>query len=575
MIPAILAATIFHADLDAAISAAVNAAVKKASPSVVRIDVIGGASLTGVVIDGQGLIVTSAHAFANSTANIAVTFDGGRQSTAKLEGVDRVMRLAYLRVGIGKTTAIGPAPADRLRTGASCIAIGRTLSDSPTASLGIVSALGRVWGKAIQTDAKTSPTNYGGPLVDLDGRVLGVIVPLSPDREDADAGSEFYDSGIGFAIPVKDVLQSAERMKNGAIEPGLLGLSWKSAKPLDAPVKVERVFWKSPAAEGELRVGDQIVSADGKPIAFFSQFRTAVGRLYAGDAIKLKVKSGRQEREVSLKALAKLPVYRRPYLGLSLGEEKGRLVVRGADGPAATAGVKSNDILVELDGPVRSRKDAVGKLAEKAAGDAFAVVVERSGKREAVAVRSSPRPEAIPEVERTIAVGAATRTDQKGVAKLWLLKPKSESRALVVVLDQSSADRWRAICERYSIAVVGSDDRIEPVLLAISAAGVQAASKLEPDRTVLFGSGLMTLMAMEPPLSIANAAVVTESPFIPQPAQPDEPRSYLVVHRKDAGSLVEAVKKARDDGVSIAETTADDAKMPDVVAQWAVGLERL
>ena len=74
----------------------------------------------------------------------------------------------------------------------------------PNVSVGIVSALDRIWGKAIQTDAKISPNNYGGPLVDIAGRVLGVLVPMSPDGSGEVAGVEWYDSGIGFAVPLED-----------------------------------------------------------------------------------------------------------------------------------------------------------------------------------------------------------------------------------------------------------------------------------------------------------------------------------------------------------------------------------
>src|SRR5262249_59547133 len=81
-------------------------------------------------------------------------------------------------------------------------------SGNPPASVsyGIISALGRVWGKAIQTDAKISPINYGGPLVDVTGRVQGILIPASPRGEDVTAGFEWYDSGIGFAIPMGDVM---------------------------------------------------------------------------------------------------------------------------------------------------------------------------------------------------------------------------------------------------------------------------------------------------------------------------------------------------------------------------------
>ena len=95
-----------------------------------------------------------------------------------------------------------PAPKESLRLGQWVVALGRTWSEGPSSppsvSIGVISALGRIWGKAIQTDAKISPVNYGGPLIDLEGRVAGVLVPLSPRSEDAVAEAEWYDSGIGF-----------------------------------------------------------------------------------------------------------------------------------------------------------------------------------------------------------------------------------------------------------------------------------------------------------------------------------------------------------------------------------------
>ncbi len=115
-----------------------------------------------------------------------------------------------------------PARGARRRTseiGQWAIALGRTLDPNadqpPSVSVGIISALDRIWGKAIQTDAKVSPTNYGGPLVDLDGRVQGVLVPASPRAEGETAGFEWYDSGIGFAIPLEDVNAVLPRLKEG------------------------------------------------------------------------------------------------------------------------------------------------------------------------------------------------------------------------------------------------------------------------------------------------------------------------------------------------------------------------
>ena len=94
-------------------------------------------------------------------------------------------------------------PVDEIRVGQWAIAVGRSFrADRPNISVGIVSALGRMFGKVIQTDADVSTANYGGPLVDIRGRVYGVVVPMAPQATSEVAGAEWYDSGIGFAVPL-------------------------------------------------------------------------------------------------------------------------------------------------------------------------------------------------------------------------------------------------------------------------------------------------------------------------------------------------------------------------------------
>ena len=71
-----------------------------------------------------------------------------------------------------------------MTVGQWAIAVGRTYEQpEPNLSVGVISATNRIWSKAIQTDAKISPSNYGGPLIDIHGRVLGVLVPLSPQAK--------------------------------------------------------------------------------------------------------------------------------------------------------------------------------------------------------------------------------------------------------------------------------------------------------------------------------------------------------------------------------------------------------
>src|SRR5206468_8293978 len=128
-------------------------------------------------------------------------------------------------------------------------------------------ALGRIWGKAIQTDAKVSPLNYGGPLVDLQGRVMGVLVPASPRGQDETAGVEWYDSGIGFAIPLEDINAVLPRLKEGQdLKKGLLGVTLQSTDIYGATPVVGSIAPDSSAAKAGIKGGDVIVEIDGHKV---------------------------------------------------------------------------------------------------------------------------------------------------------------------------------------------------------------------------------------------------------------------------------------------------------------------
>ena len=138
------------------------------------------------------------------------------------------------------------------------LALGRTFDGTkPSISVGIISALNRVWGKAIQTDAKVSPNNYGGPLVDIRGRVLGVLVPMSPMGNNELAGVEWYDSGIGFAVPLEDINRALPRLEKGEdLHSGLLGISMKRGDMFADPAEIAAVQPKSPAYAAGFKAKD-------------------------------------------------------------------------------------------------------------------------------------------------------------------------------------------------------------------------------------------------------------------------------------------------------------------------------
>lgn len=196
---------------------AIQAAVAQMAESVVRIQSVGGTvqvegvtlgegPCTGLVVSPDGLIVSSRFNFARQPTSILVELPEGGTLPARLLGTDTSRGLVLLKVdlpeGTADLTVPAAAPAEAAAPGAWALAIGRALDVRElNLSVGVISAVQRIWGKAIQTDAKVSPSNYGGPLIDIHGRVLGLLVPLSPAREGDLAGSEWYDSGIGFAIP--------------------------------------------------------------------------------------------------------------------------------------------------------------------------------------------------------------------------------------------------------------------------------------------------------------------------------------------------------------------------------------
>ena len=307
----------------AAEETAFQAAVDRVAPSVVRLETVGGlvraegvvfgnGPSTGLVVDSEGHIVSSAFNFLRRPDSILVQLADGSRKAARLLATDHSRKLVLLKIELDDKAALRvPAITNKenIRTGQWAIAVGRTFpGNRPNISVGIISAVNRIWGKAIQTDAATSPNNYGGPLIDIHGRVMGVLVPLAPDGDSQTAGFEWYDSGIGFAIPVADVLRSVERLKKGQdLYGGFLGVSFKQANLSMAEPVVAACALGSPAQKAGLRAGDRIVAADGQKVSRAADLREAVGRRYAGEKITIAVlRNGREFRvEIELAAQPK------------------------------------------------------------------------------------------------------------------------------------------------------------------------------------------------------------------------------------------------------------------------------
>lgn len=368
------------------------------SPSVVKIETVGGLDrvsgqlaatgpTTGLVVAADGWIISSAFNFAAQPEQVLVTLGDGRRVPAKLVATDRSKMLTLLKVEEQNLPVAAPAPKEGMRVGQWAIALGRTLEgETPSLSVGIVSALNRIWGKAIQTDAKISPINYGGPLINIDGQVLGILVPLAAQgKDDAVAGVEWYDSGIGFAIPLVDVLATLERLKQGQdLLPGLLGITFKSQDEFAGETTLDRVRYGSPAQQAGLKTGDTIVSLEGRKITRIAQFRQLMGTRYAGDKISVVAKRDNQEISAEILLVGEMVPYEMPFLGILPQRLQGDQPAAGlkvrwvwSDSPAAKSGLKVGDVIQQIDGqPIVESQTLRDRISRVRPGDTITLVVQ-------------------------------------------------------------------------------------------------------------------------------------------------------------------------------------------------------
>lgn len=368
---------------DAAEEQAFRRAALSVGKSVVRIQTVGGvdrvggmltgtAATTGVVVSEDGFIVSSAFNFISKPSSILIHVEGKQPFTARLVATDHLRMLTLLKI---ETTGLVPlrmVRGKKVEVGQWAIAVGRTYdSPEPSISVGIVSAINRVWGKAIQTDAKVSPVNYGGPLIDVAGDALGVIVPLSPTAKEETAGVEWYDSGIGFAIPMNDVLDSAARLKKGKdLYPGLLGVNMAQGG-IDERPAIDHVRYDSPAERAGIKAGDVLTEIDGHRIVRHDEIKQVLGRRYAGDKVPIAVRRGDSTIRAEVTLIDALSPYEPGFLGIL----PARVAGQGKDGvkvryvfpksAAAAAGIEVGDRILRLNGKDVTDADQLGAAVRR------------------------------------------------------------------------------------------------------------------------------------------------------------------------------------------------------------------
>ncbi len=309
---------------------AFRAAAAKVEPSLVRIEGFGGIAAgalgggyqapgegptTGLMISSDGYIVTSTFNFLRKPPIITVVTPDGRRHVAKLLGRDETRKICILKVdGLGGWTVPEFADRDELKVGQWVVATGIGFGASqPALSAGIISATSRISDRAVQTDANLSPANYGGPLVDLDGRVVGICVPLSPQASSDAAGAEWYDSGIGFAVPLAGLEAVMAAMKEGKIlQPGFLGVQAEPKGDPPTGAFIKEVVPDSPAAQAGLLPDDRIVSIGGIEIQDAKHLPSVIRRFLAGDKVAVEFERGGEQKTALVELAIRPPTPPRP-----------------------------------------------------------------------------------------------------------------------------------------------------------------------------------------------------------------------------------------------------------------------
>ena len=299
-------------------AAEVPRAVNAVAPYLVRIETIGGhekvgsefaneGTSTGVLLDQEGYVITGTFNFLHDPTAILLVFPDGTKKVANKVANDRLRMLTLLKANDFTGDEIKPLPMrskESLRIGERCIAVGTVLNPSePNVALGIISGKDRIWGKAIQTDAAIGPNNYGGLLIDIEGKALGIPVPLSMMSNSAAAGAEMYDAGVGMAIPWEDAMAMVPKLKEGKdLLPGAAGWGFKDNQTFIGEPVLAEVAPNSPAGRGGLRTGDRIVKIDDVPMPSALDVTKNIFLRYAGETFSVVFLRDGAEQTLSLTA---------------------------------------------------------------------------------------------------------------------------------------------------------------------------------------------------------------------------------------------------------------------------------
>ncbi len=621
-------------DLTSLEEQALRAAVARVASSVVSIETFGGLEkvdkvlvgtgpTTGLIISPDGYIVSSAFNFVQKPSTILIGLPDGSRSPARLIATDRQRMITLLKVNVDEPLAACEGANDEaVRVGDWAIAVGRTFdSTQVNSSVGIVSAVGRVWGKAVQTDAKVSPANYGGPLVNIRGQVLGVLVPLSPQGNSEVSGVEWYDSGIGFAVPLSHVKRVLPRLQKGTdLLPGLLGVNIKQADLFADPVELLYVRPNSPAYKAGIKKGDRVVQFDQATIEQRAQLTRELAQRYAGESVKLAVLRGSQRLEFSLELADKLEPYERPLLGILPRRDNStdgvvvREVMSGSS--AEKLGLKPGDRITQVGNDKVDQRETLTRhiaalqlkqpttlevqrgsetlrLNWTPAAETFAIPDTLSPARDSLAADDKQRPLVgrfqlkLADVETDCTVYVPERYDARIAYGLVLYLHGNET-----VDADKLVERWKGSCDRDDLILLAPRSAkaaqwqasdVDAIVRAV--VEIRKDYTIDAQRVVAVGSqsggGLAFRLAYTQREHIRGVAVCNSPILGPPPDNDPEQRLSLLIataKQPDATAALDVLRKAKFPVV-----TLDQGEKPrffsndelSAVLRWLDALDRI
>ncbi|WP_444816549.1 DegQ family serine endoprotease [Stutzerimonas frequens] len=349
---------------------------------------------SGFIISEDGYVLTNNHVVADAD-EIIVRLPDRSELEAKLVGADPRSDVAVLKVEGKGLPTVKIGRSDELKAGEWVLAIGSPFGFDHTVTAGIVSATGRSlpnesYVPFIQTDVAINPGNSGGPLFNLDGEVIGINSQIFT------RSGGFM--GLSFAIPIDVAMDVANQLRtDGKVSRGWLGVVIQEVNKdlaesfgLERPAGalVAQVMDGGPAARSGLRVGDVILSLDGKPIVMSADLPHLVGALKPGSKARMEVVRDGDRKMLDVK-IGAMPDEGEPVAASGNGQERsdnrlgvkvtelaaeqkksldlpgGVVITEILNGPAAMIGLRPGDVITHLNNQAINSAETFAQVAEQ------------------------------------------------------------------------------------------------------------------------------------------------------------------------------------------------------------------